>query len=603
MSAEAVLARLSGVRRSGGGWVARCPAHDDKDPSLSIHESDGKVLVKCFAGCTTESVCAALSLDLRDLFDERDVAKIAAEYDYTDENGELLFQVVRFEPKAFRQRRPDGRGGWSWNLNGARRVLYRLREVLPAQSVLVVEGEKDAEVARELGLVATCNAGGAGKWREEYSDFLRGKRVAIISDADEPGRKHAQQVARLIHGKAASVRVLELPGAKDLSEWVARGGERVALLDLIRNTPEWKPLPTTGFVLTPLGDLLAGPDVPIEYVWDSRLVAGTVSVVVSKPKVGKSTFARNLCLRLARGEDFLGLKTKRGECIYLALEERGEDVRNDFRAMGADGSEPVYVHAASAPAEGIYALCELVRQRRPALVVVDPLFRLARIKDEKAYAETYTALGPLIDVARETGTHVMLLHHAGKGEKADPIDSPLGSTGIGGAVCSLIVLKRREAYRTIQTVQRIGPEMSETVLEFNAEGRALSLGPEKSDADAQALSEGILEYLRSAGDAKTQSEIESSVEGKTDPKRRALRLLVEQGALVREGAGRRGDPFKYSFSVSCSQHMSGTREQETEKVAQTRINTGDILVPDFGQDSFLVPATEGSEKQVEEGEL
>jgi RecA-family ATPase len=87
--------------------------------------------------------------------------------------------------------------------------------------------------------------------------------------------------------------------------------------------------------------------------------------------------------------------------------------------------------------------------------VIDPLFRLARIRDEKAYAETYYALGPLIDVAREAGTHVMLTHHAGKSAKADAIDSPLGSTAIGGAVSTLIHLKRTETMRTIQTVQRI----------------------------------------------------------------------------------------------------------------------------------------------------
>jgi hypothetical protein len=88
-----------------------------------------------------------------------------AEYNYTDENDKLLFQVVRFEPKGFRQRRPDGNGGWEWSLNGTRRVLHRLPEVRKVKSVLVVEGEKDCETAHKLGFVATCNAGGAGKWR------------------------------------------------------------------------------------------------------------------------------------------------------------------------------------------------------------------------------------------------------------------------------------------------------------------------------------------------------------------------------------------------------------------------------------------------------
>jgi hypothetical protein len=126
------------------------------------------------------------------------------------------------------------------------------------------------------------------------------------------------------------------------------------------------------------------PDVPVEYLLENLLVAGTVSCIVAKPKVGKSAFARNLCLSVSRGENFLGLKTKRGECIYLALEERAQDIKNDFRAMGADGSEPIYIHAAAAPVEGIAALCDLGRQRQPALVVIDPLFRIARISGRKS---------------------------------------------------------------------------------------------------------------------------------------------------------------------------------------------------------------------------
>jgi RecA-family ATPase len=175
--------------------------------------------------------------------------------------------------------------------------------------------------------------------------------------------------------------------------------------------------------------------------------------------------------------------------------------------MGADGSEPIYIHAAAAPAEGIIALCDLVRQRRPVLAVIDPLFRLTHIRDEKAYAETYTALGPLIDVAREIGTHISLTHHAGKTSKADPIDSPLGTTAIAGAVCTLVLLKRSESGRTIQTVQRIGQDTPETILEFNPERRTLSLGVEKAEADIHAIAEAILEYLKSAGEPKIEPEM------------------------------------------------------------------------------------------------
>lgn len=346
-----------------------------------------------------------------------------------------------------------------------------------------------------------------------------------------------------------------------------------------------------GFMLVPLGEMMAKPDVPVEYVWEGRLAAGTVSAIVSKPKVGKSTLVRGLCLAVARGEDYLGFPTRQGECIYLALEEREEDVRDDFRAMGADGSEPILVHAAAAPAEGIRSLCELVREKRPRLVVIDPLFRIARVRDENAYAETYDALGPLIDAARESGAHVMFVHHSGKGVKADPIDSPLGSTAIGGVVSTLIVLKRTEAYRTIQTIQRIGQDMPETVLQFDPETKRLSVGGTREDAEIETLSDEILESLRAAGEPKTEPEITEAVEGKTKFVRRALRQLVEQGRVSREGGGRRGDPYRYRFSFSCSHYISGTREQEMQKPGYTCMNTERNLVPTLERESFLVPGT------------
>ena len=189
-------------------------------------------------------------------------------------------------------------------------------------------------------------------------------------------------------------------------------------------------------------------------------------------------------------------------------------------------------------------------------MVIDPLFRLARVRDEKAYAETYNALGPLIDTARETGTHVMLVHHSSKGAaKADPIDSPLGSTAIGGAACTLIILKRTETYRVIQTVQRIGQDMPETVLQFDPETKRLFVGGTREEAETESLSGVILEFLEAAEESKTEPEITQAVGGQTTFARRALRQLVEQSKVSREGSGKRGDPYRYRFLFACSQSV------------------------------------------------
>jgi putative DNA primase/helicase len=146
----------------------------------------------------------------RKLSDEkqRRARTIEKTYPYLDEEGDLLFQQVRFDPKSFGFRRPAESGGWVWNMNGVRRVLYHLPEVIAADEVFIVEGEKDVESLRKWGLVATCNPGGAGKWTDEYSKVLKGKKVIILQDDDEPGRRHALDVARSVSRYAKEVRLV-----------------------------------------------------------------------------------------------------------------------------------------------------------------------------------------------------------------------------------------------------------------------------------------------------------------------------------------------------------------------------------------------------------
>jgi len=224
-----------------------CPAHEDHRPSLSVSEKHGKVLVKCHAGCDQGAVIEALKA--RNLWSssngDRPQAvkpRIVATYDYHDSAGKLVFQVVRREPKDFRQRRPDGKGGWIWNLDGVTRVPYRLPEVLQAESVFICEGEKDCDQLAALGLTATCNPGGAGKWLKTFNLHFRGKTVVILPDSDSPGMNHALDVARNLHGVAASVRVVELPGLPfkgDVSDWLQAGGTRGQLEALVEAAPEY----------------------------------------------------------------------------------------------------------------------------------------------------------------------------------------------------------------------------------------------------------------------------------------------------------------------------------------------------------------------------
>ena len=242
---ERVLAHFPDARRNGAGWMVRCPSHEDHTASLSVAEGrDGAVLLHCHAGCPVDAVVAAAGLVMGDLFPATaEPRTITATYPYRDADGELLYEVVRYRPKGFAQRRADGAGGWTWSLNGVERVLYRLPELIaadPERLVLVVEGERDADRLASLGLLATTGAGGAGKWRPEYADALRGRRVAVLPDNDDPGRQHAEQVARSLLGVAAEVRIVALPDVPmkgDVSDWLDAGGTVDGLKKLVRAAP------------------------------------------------------------------------------------------------------------------------------------------------------------------------------------------------------------------------------------------------------------------------------------------------------------------------------------------------------------------------------
>lgn len=296
-----------------------------------------------------------------------------------------------------------------------------------------------------------------------------------------------------------------------------------------------------GLELKALGELLDKPHAPVDWVVEGRLVAGSVSIAASKPKVGKSTTFRHLGLCVARGEPFLSWETKRGPVVYCNLEEREEDVIDAFRKMGATGSDPIMITARA----DVPSLIATLRDLKPVLLVVDPLFRLIRVRDEKAYAEVYAALGPLVDVARETGTHILCLHHSPKQAREDAIDAPLGSTALGGAVSSLFELRRSpEGLRTIRSTQRVGDDLPEMVLHFDPQTQRLSLDGTRQQVEVNSLKPHILAALN--GSELTEGEIFDAVpHGKTGAKRTALRELCRDGALDRSGSGKKGNPFMY----------------------------------------------------------
>lgn len=245
------LERLNGVRKDGSGWMARCPCRDDdSNPSLHVAEGDdGRVLVTCHRGspCSLDQICDAVSLEVKDLMppmrekEEAPKLTLVKVYNYYDADGTLLFQKQRFADqfgkKTFRQRKPDGSGGWTYSLGSTPKILYNLPQVLFAkaggQHIWVVEGEKDADAVMEAGEVATTMPNGAGSWQQLHTEFLAGATITIIADNDKPGLDHAFDVYRKLSAAGCTVNICRPPdNAKDVAELLGRGEPLGMLLEV-----------------------------------------------------------------------------------------------------------------------------------------------------------------------------------------------------------------------------------------------------------------------------------------------------------------------------------------------------------------------------------
>lgn len=285
------IAHALGGKQTSTGWVARCPAHDDTNPSLSLSEISltGMPLWHCHAGCSQSAVKQALQ-DLR-IWPRPSVAspatpkpatpapRLVATYTYHNPDGTVAHETLRYNPKTFRQRVPQPDGTYVWSLRGVQTVLYNLPAVLATtQPVWIVEGEKDANALIRLGAVATTAPMGAGKWRASYTEHLKGKNVRIIPDNDTAGEASAQQIATALSTAGIATTIVRLPlegrGA-DVSDYIAHGGTLASLEQLAQATP--RPAPATTIPLTDLGNaqrLTEAHGAAIRYVqsWKSWLV-------------------------------------------------------------------------------------------------------------------------------------------------------------------------------------------------------------------------------------------------------------------------------------------------------------------------------------------
>jgi predicted ATP-dependent serine protease len=253
---------------------------------------------------------------------------------------------------------------------------------------------------------------------------------------------------------------------------------------------------------------------------------------------------------VGRGEDFLGQKTERGEVLYLGLEDNLDIVADHLRRLGTTDADNIHVIDGG---EGmtIDVLDRRMTERPVALVVVDPLFGLVHVNDASDYAKVMNALAPLRALSKKHNTHICIVHHMNKKVSEDAFDGILGSTSIFGSVDTAILLRLRGNDRTITTRQRFGSNLEETLIRFD-EGRGfsdldvpvLALEKEKEKSKESAIENSLLDYVSHFPDS-TEEDIKDKVKGKWSVVSRVLHSMVG-GVLTRQGAGKKGDPFRYS---------------------------------------------------------
>ncbi len=419
----------------------------------------------CFReGCDKHAALEWLKQQFPDVVEDRPQqqparSRVVARYAYVDERGDLMFEVERLEPKSFRQCRPDGNGGRLYNLKGVRAVPYRLPDVIEAialgKPVYVVEGEKDADNLAAQGLTATCNAGGARKWRDEFAGIFEGARVIVLPDNDEPGAEHAEMVARSLRNVAQSVKVLQLAGLPrkgDVSDWLAAGGTGAQLQDMAEAAPEWRAqrigrLPAVWF-----GDEDREP--PLSWLVKGVLVDGGLSAVFGAPGSSKTFLVLDMALSIAHGFEFFGHKVMQGGVVYVSG-EGGSGMRQRMKAWrnlkGDRERAPFVMVPASVNLfdndDGVSDLIGEVAAHAQTmghpvrLVVLDTLSRMIGSGDEDRAHDVNVIVQKAERIQRETGAHVLVVHHSGK----DRDRGMRGSNALLGAVDAAIEVTRHES--------------------------------------------------------------------------------------------------------------------------------------------------------------
>jgi hypothetical protein len=478
------------ARRSGQGYMVCCPAHDDKNPSLSVSEGiDRKILMKCFGGCTFEAICGSLGIEPSALFpavacEDKKATQKRIEYLYKDEQGNVLYWKVRIEPgfngnlKSFFCERQGPNGQPIKDLKDCRKVLYRLPELLRAivegVCIFLAEGEKDADKLAAYGLVASTTHA-TSFWCDEFTEILKHADVVVLYDMDKAGIERRDRLSKSLFGKVKRLRVIDLPGleyseshGKDVSDWLAAGNTISQLQDLVNVAPDYvfgvQQVPNSTQVTKQVGkicvvsmeDFLSRPIPPREMLLSPFLPTQGLVMLYAYRGVGKTHVALGIAYAVASGGCFLKWEAPiarkvlyiDGEMPAFAIQERlrkivVSDLRpvapDFFRLITPDLQEDVVPDLSVK--EGRDKIGEIVNDSD--LVIVDNISTLFRCGNENE-AESWQAAQDWALTLRRQGKSILFVHHAGK------TGHQRGTSKREDILDSVINLKRPNGYKSEQ---------------------------------------------------------------------------------------------------------------------------------------------------------
>ena len=358
----------------------------------------------------------------------------------------------------------------------------------------------------------------------------RAARRALIGEAAK-----LQDAAYVPNGRSTQALISDFSDAADgIAGGLSADGPRTALVSM--------------------ADLLAGDDEETEWLAEGLLPAGGLSLILGKPKAGKSTLARGLCMAVARGSDWLGRTCAEGPVVYVALEEKRAEVRRHFLSLGATDDTPIFSHVDRLPESRspVEWLRETVAHVSPALIVIDPLGRFVRLRDGgNDYTDATRQLEPLISYARDSlaRTHIAFVHHSRK-SAGEHGDESLGSTAILGSVDTALSLQREKGdTRMLYSVNRYGQDLPKSFVSLDPDTGWVTLGGTKAEASTKDLEDAILDFVAGSEEQPVPHRVILDAEDVRGARAKVLRTLgslVNAGRLQRTGSATRGDPFKYS---------------------------------------------------------